>query len=171
VNSIHQSGHDDSSKTGPKFNSTRRDHSSGGVAYSRTAEGEDYQVALIATRGWKRWQLPKGSVEPQETSEQAAIREVEEEVGLHTTPEKFLRTIEYWYWDTYRRATPELVHKTVDFYLLRVVSGAISDASHEVDGAAWFDLEQAIERLTFQGEAEVVRLALAALNGQDEEAN
>ncbi len=144
----------------------RNDHSSGGVAYRPAPEGKGYQIALIATRGWRRWQLPKGSVEANETSEQTAIREVEEEVGLRTAPDRFLRSIEYWYWDTYRRTTPELVHKTVDFYLLRVVSGALSDSSHEVDGVGWFTLEQALEKLTFKGEVEVVRSALATLSGK-----
>lgn len=137
--------------------SSRQDHSSGGVAYRPSPNGEGYQIALIATRGWKRWQLPKGSVEPYETSEQTAIREVEEEVGLRTITDKFLRSIDYWYWDTYRREVPELVHKTVDFYLLQVVSGDLSDSSHEVDGVGWFTLDQALKKLTFKGEAEVVR--------------
>jgi 8-oxo-dGTP pyrophosphatase MutT (NUDIX family) len=142
----------------------RDDHSSGGVAYRLCPNGKGYQIALIATRNWRRWQLPKGSVEPDETSEETAIREVEEEVGLHTAPDKFLHSIDYWYWDTYRRTTPELVHKTVDFYLLRVVSGTLSDSSHEVDGVGWFSFEQALKKLTFQGEVEVVRAAQDALN-------
>jgi 8-oxo-dGTP diphosphatase len=144
----------------------RHDRSSGGVAYRAAPNGDGYQIALIATRGWRRWQLPKGSCETHETSEETAIREVEEEVGLHTAPEAFLRSIEYWYWDTYQREEPELVHKTVDFYLLRVVSGALSDSSHEVDGVGWFTIEQAVRKLTFKGEIEVVRAALDALNGR-----
>lgn len=143
----------------------RDDHSSGGVAYRLSPSGKGYQIALIATRNWRRWQLPKGSVEPDETSAETAVREVEEEVGLRTTPDAFLRSIEYWYWDTYRRDLPELVHKTVDFYLLSVVSGVLSDSSHEVDGVGWFSFEQALQRLTFPGEIEVVRLAQDALNG------
>ena len=155
-----------SSQTKSNYQHTRHDLSSGGVAYRTAPDGDDYQIALIATRGWRRWQLPKGSVEAHETSQETAIREVEEEVGLLTSPETFLRSIDYWYWDTYRRAQPELVHKTVDFYLLCVVSGTLSDSSHEVDGVGWFTFEQALQKLTFKGEVEVVRAALSALNGQ-----
>ncbi|MCB0071301.1 MAG: NUDIX domain-containing protein [Caldilineaceae bacterium] len=136
---------------------SRLDISSGGVAY-RYHHGE-VEVALIATRGGTRWQLPKGSREAGETSLQTAIREVAEEVGLTTESDGFLRTIDFWYWDTYRKDVPELVHKRVDFFLLRVVGGVISDASHEVDGVAWFTLEQALNVLTFKGERGVVRMA------------
>lgn len=153
------------SESSKSYRRARHDRSSGGVAY-RTAPNDTYQIALIATHGWRRWQLPKGSIEEDETSEETAIREVEEEVGLRTTPDAFLRTIDYWYWDTFGRDEPELVHKSVDFYLLRVVSGTISDSSHEVDGAGWFTFEQALQKLTFEGEIAVVRSAIEAVNGQ-----
>ena len=78
--------------------------------------------------------------EADESSIETAIREVHEEVGLHTVHEGFLKAIDYWYWDTYRKDIPELVHKSVDFYLLRVVGGALSDASYEVDAVGWFTL-------------------------------
>ena len=102
--------------------------------------------------------MPKGACEPGETLEETAVREVREESGLETAMERFLRTIEYWYWDTYQKETPELVHKRVDLFLLRVVGGELSDASFEVDGVAWFTLPQALDLLTFPGEREVVAL-------------
>jgi 8-oxo-dGTP pyrophosphatase MutT (NUDIX family) len=146
----------------------REDYSAGGVAYRPLDEGGagvagGYEAALIATRGGTRWQLPKGTREPGETPEQTAIREVEEEVGLQTVSEGFLRAVEYWYWDTYQRSVPELVHKRVDFFLLRVVGGALSDDCFEVDATGWFTLEQAQQVLTFRGEQEVLRAAIAAL--------
>ncbi len=135
----------------------RNDHSAGGVAYRRTASGA-LEIALIATRGGLRWQLPKGAREPGETLEQTAIREVREESGLNTEVDRFLRTIEYWYWDTYQKETHELVCKRVDLFLLRVVGGELSDASCEVDGVAWFALPQALDLLTFPGERAVVAM-------------
>jgi 8-oxo-dGTP pyrophosphatase MutT (NUDIX family) len=103
-------------------------------------------------------------VEAGETPEQTAIREVEEEVGLQTVSEGFLKTIDYWYWDTYRKEVPELVHKKVDFYLLRMVGGELSDASHEVDSVGWFTVAQAAQALTFDGEKAVLQLAYSKLN-------
>lgn len=140
----------------------RRDHSAGGVAYRRVAQ-EAVEIALIATRNGTRWQLPKGTCEAGEAPDETARREVQEEVGLSTVDEGFLQAIDYWYWDTYRKRTPELVHKRVDFYLLRVVGGELSDASFEVDSAAWFTPEEALRLLTFPGEQAVVRQAIDRL--------
>ena len=134
------------------------------MAYRHCEQPGEIEIALIATRGGRRWQLPKGSREPHETSIETAIREVTEEVGLYTEHEGFLRTIDYWYWDTYRKEIPELVHKSVDFYLLRVVGGELSDACYEVDGVGWFTFDQAADLLTFSGEQEVAALARAQLD-------
>lgn len=139
----------------------RNDYSAGGVAYRRA--GAELEIALIATRSGTRWQLPKGTCESGETSEQTALREVAEEVGLMTACDCFLQAIDYWYWDTYRKDTPELVHKRVDFYLLRVVGGELNDSSIEVDSTAWFQPGEALNVLTFLGERDVVQAAIAKL--------
>jgi 8-oxo-dGTP pyrophosphatase MutT (NUDIX family) len=157
-----------SAQTKATWTPIRHDNSAGGVAYRRVAvaqegvqrsAGETIEVALIATRGGRRWQLPKGSREAGETPLETAIREVHEEVGLHTANEGFLKRIDYWYWDTYRKVVPELVHKSVDFYLLRAVGGVLSDSSYEVDAVGWFTPEHALRILTFAGEREVLQMA------------
>jgi len=140
----------------------RHDHSAGGVAYRRTPTG-GIEIAVIATRKGTRWQLPKGTCEGGETAAQTAVREVHEEVGLTTEIEAFLKVIEYWYWDTYRKDTHELVYKLVDFFLLRVTGGELSDSSFEVDSTAWFTPKQASTLLTFPGEKSVVDMAMDRL--------
>ena len=168
-----------SAQTKATWQRIRHDNSAGGVAYRRVTDKRDahdsnsthcievIEVALIATRGGRRWQLPKGSREANETTLQTAIREVHEEVGLHTEKEDFLKRIDYWYWDTYRKEVAELVHKSVDFYLLRVVGGALSDTSYEVDAVGWFLLEDALKMLTFAGEREVLQMAQARLTAKN----
>lgn len=140
----------------------RNDHSAGGVMYHIAPDGQ-IEVVLIATRSGTRWQLPKGTCEPGETIEQTALREVAEECGLIGVCEAYLGAIEYWYWDTHGRTVPELVHKRVDFYLMRAVDGELSDASIEVDGVNWFTLKQAMDALTYPSEREIVRKAAAHL--------
>ncbi len=144
----------------------RTDHSAGGVIYRVGATGE-LEIALIATRGGTRWQLPKGTREPGETVEQTALREVKEECGLAGRCELHLGVIEYWYWDTHHRFTPELVQKRVDFYLMQTVGGELSDASIEVDSVNWFTLAQAAQVLTYASEREMVSRATGLLAPHD----
>lgn len=146
----------------------RHIHSAGGIAY-RIQRNEDYhlvQVALIATdKECRRWQLPKGRLNPSEESLAAALREVEEETGLETEYESFLKTVQYDYFDTYARTVPEKVYKKVDFYLLRVVGGRLSDQSAEVQKVEWAAVDEARDRLAYDGERDCIELALEYLNG------
>lgn len=140
---------------------TRTAHSAGGVAYREfpTESGNQIRIALISTGGGTRWQLPKGTIEPGESPETTAVREVEEETGLKTVNEGFLKSTDFWYQDTYNKVKPVLVHKRVDFFLLRVIGGNLSDESFEVDGVAWFTPQSALAHLTFEDEQQVVKLA------------
>ncbi len=146
----------------------RHSHSAGGVAYRQRAggAGKVIEVALIATDpAGRRWQLPKGRLYPAEKPLAAALREVEEETGLETEYESFLKTVRYAYLDTYARAVPERVFKKVDFYLLRVVGGALSDASIEVEKVEWVSTEEALGLLAYEGERDCIRLAMKLLHG------
>jgi 8-oxo-dGTP diphosphatase len=143
---------------------TRRSHSAGGVAYRVVSGGSQadpkmIEIALIATGQGRRWQLPKGRLEPHEEPLDAALREVHEETGLLTRYEAFLKTIEYHYLDTYSRHIPELVIKRVDFYLLQVVGGNLNSLSFEVDEVAWCTPSEALAQLTFPSEQECIKLA------------
>lgn len=130
---------------------TRREHSCGGVVVS-VEDGMGY-VAMIATRGRSRWGLPKGAVTKGETPEQAALREVEEETGLRATILRQLDTIEYFF-----RAGDTLIHKKVDFYLMRYDDGDLQPQLSEVDDVAWVELHEAVDRSSFESERKLLLL-------------
>jgi 8-oxo-dGTP diphosphatase len=134
--------------------------SAGGVVYRRHA-GE-LQVALISVGEKSRWQLPKGLIDSQEVPETAAIREVREEAGVEAELLEFIDKIEYWYYSN-QKGRRVRFHKKVYFYLLRYLSGDVKNHDQEVNEAAWFDVDQAVEQLAFDSEKEVVRKAVESI--------
>jgi ADP-ribose pyrophosphatase YjhB (NUDIX family) len=98
-------------------------------------------------RGRLLWSLPKGHIEPGESPEQAAIREVAEETGIIGRIVGQLGTIDFWFMADGRR-----VHKTVHHYLLRAEGGELSDADVEVAAVAWVPLEEIGARLAYEDE-------------------
>lgn len=64
-------------------------------------ENSDGAILMMFRRGW--WDLPKGHVEPGESREEAALREVAEETGLHGVERGPLITTTQHFYDTYGR--------------------------------------------------------------------
>lgn len=128
----------------------RQEHSAGGAVIA-IQDGRPH-VAMIATRGKTRWGLPKGAVSADETPEQAAVREVFEETGIRAEISSKLDTIEYYF-----RAGDTLIHKFVDFYLMKYLSGDLAPQLTEVDDVAWVSIEEAVERASFDSEKKLLK--------------
>lgn len=143
---------------------TRTEVSAGGIVFRR--ETDELEVALILTHEG-RWQLPKGWVEEGEPHETTAVREVREEAGLDASIVGPIDTIEYWYTSTYE-PVPARIHKYVHFYLLRYESGSTADHDDEVQEARWFPLDEAVNRLAFDGERKIMELARVALRKRED---
>jgi 8-oxo-dGTP pyrophosphatase MutT (NUDIX family) len=139
---------------------TRREVSAGGVVYRRR-RGK-VQVALAARRtrrGDLVWGLPKGGVEPDETPESAALREVLEETGLQARIEDALGEIRYFYvWEGVR------VRKLVHFFLMRATGGNVADHDEEMEDVRWYPLAEAVEAAGYKGERQVLERAVERLS-------
>ena len=141
--------------------------SAGGVAFCW--KDSQPEIAIVCMKPKLRWQLPKGIVDPGETPQVTAVREVREEAGVETDLIKLIETIEYWY-RSLKYGKPVRYHKFVHFYLLKYRSGEVSDHDHEVEEARWVSIDEALEMLDFKSERDVVEKAreLIAEIGQDE---
>jgi ADP-ribose pyrophosphatase YjhB (NUDIX family) len=111
-------------------------------------------IGRVDRRGRLLWSLPKGHVEPGETAEQAAIREIEEETGISGEILASLGTIDFWF-----IADGQRVHKTVHHFLLRAVGGELSDDDYEVAEVAWVPLTRITEQLAYPDERGLVDTA------------
>jgi 8-oxo-dGTP pyrophosphatase MutT (NUDIX family) len=137
--------------------------SAGGVAFRwKDAEPE---IAIVSVKPKLRWQLPKGIVDPGESPEGTAVREVKEEAGVETDRLALVETIEYWY-RSVRDGKPVRYHKFVHFYLLQYRSGDVSEHDHEIEEARWVSFEEALEMLDFKSEREVVEKARALIEAR-----
>ena len=76
------------------------------------------------------WEFPGGKIESGESRESALKREIQEELGIDITIDKFLCTTEYDY---------PLFHLTMHCYLCSVESGMIELREHK--SARWLTVE------------------------------
>ena len=134
--------------------------SAGGVAFRRTADS--YEIAIISVIPSRRWQLPKGLIDADETPEIAALREVREEAGIETELLAPVEKIEYWYVGEDRGERVRF-HKSVHFFLLAYRSGVVENHDAEVAEARWVKIAEAVQMLAFKGEKEVVEKAVKLL--------
>ena len=145
-----------------KFIPTVEQVSAGGVVFR--LEKSVPEIAIVRIVPELRWQLPKGIIDPGETIEQAALREVREESGIEADLVSKVETIEYWFVADYggRRRR---YHKFVHFFLMSYKSGDVGDHDHEVDESRWVDIETALSMLEFKGERDVVGKAATMIRG------
>jgi 8-oxo-dGTP pyrophosphatase MutT (NUDIX family) len=138
---------------------TRHEVSAGGVVYRAGRDGTEICLAARRTRrGELAWGLPKGNVEPDETPEEAAVREVLEETGLEALIEHDLGTIRYIYvWEEVR------VRKQVRFFLMHATGGDVADHDEEMEDVRWFDIARVVRRAAYRGEREVLERAVELL--------
>ena len=137
----------------------QREVSAGGVVYRR--DGEDVEVVLASRRtrrGDLAWGLAKGGIEPGESHEDAAVREVLEETGYTAEIEASLGDTRYFYvWEEAR------IRKTVHFFLMRCTGGDPADRDDEMEEVRWFPLDRALKRAAYRGEREVLGRAAELL--------
>jgi 8-oxo-dGTP pyrophosphatase MutT (NUDIX family) len=132
-----------------------REFSAGGVVV-RNFRGRPFVAVVQPREGVLA--LPKGHPDGDESSAEAARREVREEAGVEAELVEKLGDIRYWY-----SRDGDRVLKIVSFFLFRYRSGSVEDHDDEVESAEWLPLDEAPERLAYGGERKMATAALSAL--------
>ncbi|MGI8594164.1 MAG: NUDIX domain-containing protein, partial [Solirubrobacteraceae bacterium] len=119
----------------------------------RDGEGGTPELALIHRPKYDDWSLPKGKLDEGEGWEEAARREVEEETGLRCRLLHELESVAY--------RDPKGRRKVVRYWVMEPVSGDF-EPSKEVDRFEWLGIEEALDRLTYPHDSELVRAAVSS---------
>jgi len=106
----------------------------------RAVGAERVEVALVHRAGRDDWSLPKGKLDPGESYEECALREVLEETGYRCRLVRFVGFTEY----RDRRGRP----KVVGYWVMEVLDGDFA-VSREVDDLRWLELDVAARVLTY----------------------
>src|SRR3954447_18717321 len=112
------------------------------------------EIVLVHRPRYDDWSLPKGKLDKGESFEDAALREVEEETGLHCTLGDFLG--EATYTDHKDR------EKLVRFWTMEAGEGDF-DPDDEVDDLRWVPLGEALPLLNYDFDRKLVEDAAARL--------
>ena len=105
-----------------------------GVGGAVVHEGRILLVRRASRRGRGNWQVPGGFIEPDETIEQAVLREVAEESGVTAEVEGIL--------GLRNRYDPDVGNSLYIVLLLHPLRGEPEPDGKEVDRAVYFTLEE-----------------------------
>jgi len=124
-----------------------REISAGIIIYRKTKDGLKF---LILYHGRNYWNFPKGKIESEEKSFQAALREIREETGLNRNDLKlnsyFKAYEKFTFWKRLGDKNVK-IFKIVIFYLAETGQKQIK-ISYEHEGYSWFTYREAMKILS-----------------------
>lgn len=133
-------------------------HSAGGLVIRK--KGNRAQVCLVSKKGGRVWAFPKGRVDKGESLPETAVREILEETGHEAVVIDQLDRIEYYF---FLKETNTFYHKTVTFYLMKLVTEDARPRDQEADSVGWYDVGVAKKKLSYLNEKKILGKAESLL--------
>ncbi|MEM4367939.1 MAG: NUDIX hydrolase [Candidatus Anstonellales archaeon] len=122
--------------------------SAGGIVVDK-----ERKVLVIKTKNLKGetvFTFPKGHIEKEETSQQAAVREVQEETGVLAKIIKKIKDVKYWFFKDNKK-----ILKNVCWYLM-VPLDIRPGISKEVEEVLWYPIEDVSKILSYNSDKELI---------------
>lgn len=142
------------SRKKPTIQEVVREATAGGIVFRRNAKKEIEFLLIQDPKG--RWSIPKGHIEPGETAQETAIREIGEEAGLfEIEPICWLGKTHFRY-----RRLDKLVLMTTQIYLMKVKTDGNEIKKEDFyANIKWFEFNEALDVAEYE---DIGRLMLLA---------
>ena len=124
-------------------------HAAGGVV-TRTDLDGTLEILVVHRPRYDDWSLPKGKLEPGESTEDAARREIAEETGVVVELGAPLPNTEY----VDRHGRPKVVH----YWIMTPVSTTAWEPNDEVDEMRWITASEAATLLTYEHDRRLIAM-------------
>ena len=133
-------------------------HSAGGLVVKK--RGNRSQICLVSKKEGRVWAFPKGRINEGEALPDTAVREVLEETGHRAEVVEKLDVIEYYF---FLKENSTFYHKTVTFFLMRLVEEDAQQRDQEADSVGWYDVGVAKKKLSYLNEKKILSKAESLL--------
>ena len=138
----------------------KQEYSAGVIVYCIE---NDQNLFLLLHYVSGHWDFPKGHLEPGETNQQAAHRELKEETGLTVLLDPlFVEKLTYFFYNAHIQ---QKVYKTVTFFLGKANSKKVI-ISFEHKGFVWLPYNQALQQLTYKNAQVILQEAEKTLKNE-----
>jgi 8-oxo-dGTP pyrophosphatase MutT (NUDIX family) len=138
-------------------NTLIRRYSAGGVVFKK--DSKKVAWLLIRPKNTVRWQFPKGMIDKEESSREAAVREVCEEGGVEAQIIQKVGSQSYFYY-----LEGVKVFQQVEFYLMRFVKNSDKEFDKkEIDEVKFLPYKDAFAALTFDNDKKLLMKAKTIL--------
>jgi 8-oxo-dGTP pyrophosphatase MutT (NUDIX family) len=156
-----------SKKNKKRAEKPRIEVSAGGIVYKRTKRGVFFAMVKDS---YGKWTFPKGHVRRGETYQDAAKREIAEEIGLTGLRYKTsLDRIDIWFRDRFV-FKGKLIHKFIYYYLFeapphaRVRKPDLKETGEKIYQVAWIPASEVVARSSYKDMQPILQKGLTYMS-------